>query len=281
MTPIEFENWLLTPRRRTLVMGVLNVTPDSFSDGGRYNTAESAVAHARQMIADGVDLIDIGGESTRPGAQRVPADEQIARVVPVIKQVAALGVTLSIDTTHPAVAAAALDAGAAVINDITAGTEAPDLLKLAAQRKCPMVLMHSKGDSQSMQSLAVYNDVVAEVRQYLLARIAAAESAGVARHRILIDPGIGFAKTADHNLLLLHHLRSLADDGYGVLVGTSRKAFIGKLIGEPQPQARDIGTAATVAWAVANGAAVVRVHDVTSARQTVIITEAIQRGCVS
>lgn len=281
MTAAEFERWLLSPpaARRPLVVGVLNVTPDSFSDGGLYADAGAAVDHARRMAADGADLIDVGGESTRPGSRPVPEAEQVRRVVPVIRAVAGeLPVAVSIDTTRSAVVAAALDAGAAVVNDVTAGRDDPQLLPRVAAGGVPVILMHMRGTPATMQADPVYDDVTAEVRAFLTGRAEAAEQLGVARHRVLVDPGIGFGKTASHNLELLRRLPELAADGRPVMVGTSRKGFVGRATGRPDPADRAFGTAATVAWAVANGSALVRVHDVGAMAQVVRMVRAIQVG---
>jgi dihydropteroate synthase len=285
MSPAEFDEWLRDERRRPLVMGVLNVTPDSFSDGGRFIEPDTAVARAEQMAAEGADLIDVGGESTRPGAQPVEPDEQIRRVVPVLRAAkASLAgvVTFSIDTTRADVAAAALDAGAHVVNDVSAGRDDPGLLPLAARRGCPLVLMHMQGTPQTMQLNPTYSDVTAEVKSFLRDRSGAATGAGVDPRNILLDPGIGFGKTVSHNLELLRRLGELATLGRPLVVGTSRKGFIGKVLGE-QPGGADsasrlFGTAATVAWAVANGAGVVRVHDVGAMAQVVRMVRSIKSG---
>ena len=275
MTPTAFTAWLSLPRRPTLVMGVLNVTPDSFSDGGLHLDVDRAFDHAQQMIAGGADLIDIGGESTRPGAGRIPADEQIGRVVPVIERVAKLGVAISIDTTLAPVAEAALNAGATIVNDISAGREDPKLVDLVARRACAVILMHMQGSPATMQLNPIYADVVAEVRDHLLARAGILEAAGVERSHIVLDPGIGFGKSVEHNLLLLKHLDTLVKTGYPVLVGTSRKGFIGKVLDLPASGDRLHGTAATVAWAVANGVGIVRVHDVGPMKQIVTMIRSI------
>jgi dihydropteroate synthase len=257
-------------------MGVLNVTPDSFSDGGRFATADAAVAQAEAMAAAGASMIDVGGESTRPGSFPVEADEQIKRVVPVIRRIgASLPITISIDTTRAAVAEAALDVGAAVVNDISAGREDARLLPLVARRGVPVVLMHMQGTPLTMQAAPSYSDVVAETITFLRERVAAAQATGVELGRILLDPGIGFGKAMEHNLELLRRQRELLALGRPVVIGTSRKGFIGKITGEPEPAKRLFGTAASVALAVANGAAIVRVHDVGPMVQVVRMTRAI------
>ena len=279
MTNAEFEKWLTDPRRRTLVMGVLNVTPDSFSDGGRYADPGAAADHAHQMCRAGADLIDIGGESTRPGSQRVDAGEQIRRIAPVLGALAGrIRAVLSVDTTRSAVAQAACDLGVSLINDISGGLDDAGMLPLAADRKLPIILMHLQGQPQTMQIAPTYADVVEEVAEHLQARRRAAWEAGIAPHRILLDPGIGFGKTAEHNLALLRDLSRLAAVGSPLVLGTSRKGFIGRITGETEPSGRVIGTAASVAWCVANGAAIVRVHDVGPMSQVVRVIRAIQSG---
>jgi dihydropteroate synthase len=281
MTLAEFERWLRDPNRRPLVMGVLNVTPDSFSDGGRYAAVDAAVAHARHMLDAGADLLDVGGESTRPGSQRTPPDEQARRVVPVIESLVrqrGVNCLLSIDTTRAPVARAALNAGASIVNDISAATDDPDMLPLIASARAPVVLMHMRGQPATMQNDPVYSDVVADVATHLRQRAAAAIAAGVADHRILLDPGIGFGKTIDHNLELLRRLKAFADSGRPLVLGTSRKGFLGKIAGESDARERLFGTAASVAWCVANGAAVVRVHDVEPMAKVVRTVRAIQVG---
>ncbi len=248
-------------------MGVLNVTPDSFSDGGRYADRDAAVAHAVEMHRDGADVIDVGGESTRPGAARVDPATERQRVVPVIEQLTAAGVPVSIDTTRAEVAEAALQAGASMVNDVSGGLADPGMAKLAAAVDCPYILMHWRGHSRTMQQLATYTDVVREVRDELAARIGEAVSAGVNPDKLVIDPGLGFAKTAEHNWLLSAHLDQLIGLGYPVLVGASRKSYLGKLLagpdGTPRPvDEREAATQATTLLAVQAGAWGVRVHDV-------------------
>jgi dihydropteroate synthase len=258
-------------------MGVLNVTPDSFSDGGRFGSPQSAIAHAESMAAAGADLIDIGGESTRPGSDPVDDDEQIRRVLPVLQAACARipDVTFSIDTTRAAVAEAALDAGAHIVNDISAGTDDPAMFPLVARRRVPIILMHMLGKPRTMQHAPTYDDVTAEVSGYLNERIIAAGIHGIDVERVLIDPGIGFGKAFEHNLELLRRQMELTVLGRPVVIGTSRKSFIGKITGEADPAQRLFGTAASVAWAVANGAAVVRVHDVEPMAKVVKVVRAI------
>jgi dihydropteroate synthase len=275
MSPSEFNNWLRTPDRRPLVMGVLNVTPDSFSDGGRFASADAAVEHAEEMVEAGADLIDVGGESTRPGSQPVPEGEQVVRVVPVIGRIASLPVTISIDTTRSAAAAAALDAGAAVVNDISAGRDDAGMLSLVARRGVPVVLMHMRGTPATMQDNPSYRDVMEEVVEELRERMRAAVTAGVDAANILLDPGIGFGKTMAHNLELLRRQRELLSLGRPVVIGASRKGFIGRITGESEPSQRLFGTAACVAWSLAQGASIVRVHDVRPMKQVVEMIRAI------
>lgn len=259
-------------------MGVLNVTPDSFSDGGLHLDADRAVDAAHAMIGAGADLIDVGGESTRPGAARIDDAEQIRRVIPVIDAIAKTGVTISIDTTRSSVARAALDAGASVVNDISAGREDPQIVALVATRAVPIILMHMQGSPATMQNNPIYTDVVTEVRDHLINRASVLEQAGVKPANILIDPGIGFGKTTTHNLQLLKHLDQLVLADYPVLVGTSRKGFIGKVLDQPDPADRLMGTAATVAWSIAKGASIVRVHDVAQMKQVAAMIDAIMQA---
>jgi dihydropteroate synthase len=278
MTSPTFATWLENPHREPLVMGILNVTPDSFSDGGRFADPAVAIAHAHQMVADGAALIDIGGESTRPGAARIPAEEQIRRIVPVLKGLSGLPAILSVDTTRADVATAALDGGANLINDISGGLDDPAMLPLAAERKVPIVLMHMRGQPAYMQQLVEYQDVVAEVRSHLARLRDGALAAGIHPSRIILDPGIGFAKRLVHNLTLLKHLAEINNLGHPLLLGTSRKSFMGKITGEDEPSHRLFSTAATVGWCIANGAAIVRVHDVAEMTRVVRMTRAIKDG---
>jgi dihydropteroate synthase len=249
-------------------MGIVNVTPDSFSDGGRHLDAGAALAHARRLIAEGADILDIGAESTRPGAEPVGAAEEIGRVAPLIAAIRAeSAIPISVDTMKPAVARAAIEAGATIWNDVTALTFAPDSLACAAALGGEVVLMHMQGEPRTMQDDPRYDDVVAEVEAYLLSRAEAAMDAGVARERIVIDPGLGFGKTTAHNLALLHATPRLASHGFPVLVGASRKRFIAAL--DPagkDPGARLGGSLAAALIAAQGGAAILRVHDV---RETV------------
>lgn len=272
------------------IVGILNLTPDSFSDGGRYADTDAAVDAARRMIADGADILDLGGESTRPGAHRIDADEQIRRVIPVIEQLlskptpSGRGVCLSIDTTLTVVARAALDAGATIINDISAGldprprnkTPRPrnetSMLHLAAERDVPIILMHLPGEPATMQVDPRYADVVTEVRDFLLRRTEAALAAGVKPQRIILDPGLGFGKTTEHNLRLLAHLGELVNTGYPILLGASRKRFLGEITGVTDPTQRVAATCATTAIGVMAGVRYFRVHDVAQNRHAADVT---------
>ena len=254
-----------------VVMGILNVTPDSFSDGGDFFEVDKAVARGIEMAEQGAAIIDVGPESSRPGSARVGSDEQIERAVPVIEKIAAnTDVPISIDTYLPDVAEAALNAGASMINDITALGD-KKMAALAAEQQVPVVLMHMQGEPATMQKEPKYDDVVQEVLDFLVGRAEAAQGAGVAKEMIFIDPGIGFGKTTEHNLLLLKGLHRFVEASYKVLVGTSRKRFIGEITGKEQPVERIFGTAATVTQAVLAGAAVVRVHDVSQMMDVVRI----------
>jgi dihydropteroate synthase len=276
---IECRGKILDLGARTHIMGILNVTPDSFSDGGRYADPDQALARARDMAAAGADIIDIGGESTRPGADPVPEEEELRRTVPLIERLAAeLAVPISIDTYKSSVARKALEAGASIVNDISGLRFSPDMARMAADYGAAVVIMHIKGTPKSMQQNPVYADVVDEVRQYLEESIELAVRAGVDRERIMIDPGIGFGKNLGHNLEILNRLDEFRGAGRPVVLGTSRKKFIGTVLGIPVPEDRGYGTAATVALGIGRGAAVVRVHDVASMVQVVRMTDAIEKG---
>ncbi len=260
---------------RAVVMGILNVTPDSFSDGGRFLDAGEAIAQARQMVADGADIIDIGAESTRPGSQRVGADEQIRRIESVLPAAAKLDAIVSIDTTSAAVAEFALDAGAQIINDVSAGRDDSKMFPLAASRSAALILMHMLGEPKSMQENPQYDDVVEEVRDFLAERIQAATDADMERNRIIVDPGIGFGKLLEHNLALLGHIEVLVELGVPVMVGPSRKRFIGQLCRQEDPEHRLGGTIAAVLSACRGGASIFRVHDVASVVQALKVARAI------
>ncbi len=248
-------------------MGILNVTPDSFSDGGRWFAADRAIEHGTALLDQGADIVDVGGESTRPGAMRPDLDEELRRVLPVVSELSRTGAAVTIDTMRSEVARAAVGAGAAGINDVSGGLADEAMLTTAADLDVPFVCMHWRGHSTGMQDLAVYDNVVADVRRELEARAEAAMLAGVAAERLALDPGLGFAKTADHNWALLAELDELSTLGFPLVIGSSRKAFLGSLLadetGAPRPpDRRDDATAATTALAVAHGVWCVRVHDV-------------------
>ncbi len=272
-------------RKQPLVMGILNVTPDSFSDGGRFFSPRRAVAQALRMQEAGADLIDVGGESTRPGALPVPQEEEMRRVLPVIEKLAGrLTVPISIDTTRSAVARRALEAGAAIINDISGGVRDPDMFRVAAAPKAGLILMHRRGTPQTMQRAPRYRNLIAEVRQFLARQAQAALDAGVARSRIAIDPGIGFGKTVRHNLTLIAQIDALTRLGLPILVGPSRKSFIGKVLARGaatlDASERLFGTAAALAICILHGARIVRVHDVAAALQVVRVADAIRAECL-
>ncbi len=245
-------------------MGIVNVTPDSFSDGGEWFSRDAAIRHGLELAAAGATILDVGGESTRPGAAPVDADEERRRVVPVIERLAAAlpDVMLSVDTTKAVVAAAAIDAGARYVNDVSALRHDPAMMPLVAERGVHCCLMHMRGEPRTMQRAPTYDDVVADVRRYLEQRVAAAVDAGIAPERIDVDPGIGFGKTLEHNLALLRRLDELVALGPRLVIGTSRKTFLGRLTGRDDPRQRLAGTIATNVLALAAGARVFRVHDV-------------------
>lgn len=268
---------------RCRVAGVVNVTPDSFSDGGRHATPEAAVRHGLRLLDEGADWLDVGGESTRPGARRVPAGEERARVVPVVAGLAAAGALVSVDTTRAATAAAALDAGARMVNDTSGGEADPELPLLVAERRCAYVVMHSRGPSADMVARAAYGDVAEEVSAALARRLAAVIAAGVPEALVVLDPGIGFAKTAAHDWAVLRALPRLHALGRPLLVGTSRKSFLGRLLADAGGEPRDVGdrddaTTATTAIAALQGAWAVRVHAVRAAADAVRVAAAWGRG---
>jgi dihydropteroate synthase len=259
-------------------MGILNVTPDSFSEGGRFFDRDDAVKHAVQMVADGADIVDVGGESTRPGSDPVAADEELDRVLPVIERLIEEipHTPISIDTRKAAVAIRALEMGATILNDVSAGAD-PEMLSVVRERDAAVVLMHMKGEPKTMQAAPTYEDVVGEVYEFLRERIEAAEFAGIDSERIAIDPGIGFGKDLGHNLELMHGVDTFLDLGRPLLVGPSRKRFIGAILDLPEDQ-RVEGTIGAVAWMVARGAHVVRVHDVREVVRAVRVIDAIASG---
>ncbi len=262
--------------RQTLVMGILNTTPDSFSDGGQWCDVERAVRHAIAMLDAGADIIDVGGESTRPGAPPVDAEEELRRVVPVIEKLRSErpDCRISVDTYKAVVADAACEAGATIVNDVTAMRD-PQMLTVAVNHGATLALMHMQGNPQTMQARPTYDDVVAEVREFLADRLAAAVAGGVSREKIWLDPGIGFGKTHGQNLELIRRIAEFHDLGQPLLLGTSRKSFIGAITGRDATD-RQFGTAATMAWAVAQGVQIVRVHDVAEMVDVVRVAEAIR-----
>jgi dihydropteroate synthase len=255
-------------------MGIVNVTPDSFSDAGRFLDPERAIAHARELVAGGADLLDIGGESTRPGARGVSADQELARVAPVLAGLDDVDVPISIDTSKADVAEVALDAGAKIVNDVTALRSDPAMAGLCAARDCFVVLMHMRGTPRTMQENPTYADVVEDVKAFLAQRIELAIGEGVAEERIWVDPGIGFGKTVRHNLELLNRLRELRELGRPIVIGTSRKRFIGTITGR-EVDDRLGGTIATNVLAMQAGADVLRVHDVREVREAMVVAEAV------
>lgn len=273
---------------RTQVMGVLNVTADSFSDGGRYLDTGAAIAHGLRLLADGADIIDVGGESTRPGAFRVEPEVEAARIAPVVRELAQAGARVSVDTMRASVAAAAVEAGAAIINDVSGGRADADMARVVAESGLPWILMHwrpateTAGFDHGAGGSAGYRDVVAEVSGELLTQVDAAVAAGVAPERIVLDPGLGFAKSADHNWALLHALPTLVGLGFPVLIGASRKRFLGSLLAaegaDRPPAGREAATAAISTLAAAHGAWGVRVHDVATSRDAVAVAAAWRAG---
>jgi len=264
---------------RPLMMAILNVTPDSFSDGGLYLDLDVATREAKRMVGEGADILDVGGESTRPGSEPVPAQEQIARVIPVIERLRAHlpeELPISIDTTRSEVACAALTAGASLVNDVSAGRDDQAMLDLVAERGASIALMHMQGTPKTMQNDPFYDDVVKDVLSFLLDRAGVAQRAGVARERILLDPGIGFGKRKEDNLCLIANLHRFVATGYPVLLGTSRKRFMGAVCGATQPSELGAATVATTALGVMSGVRVFRVHDVKQNRQAADVAAAIR-----
>jgi dihydropteroate synthase len=276
---LEWLKHSLDLSEKTAVMGILNVTPDSFSESARFFDFELAVEHALRMEEDGADIIDIGGESTRPGAETVTQEEELRRVIPVIETLAPrLRIPISIDTYKATVARKAVEAGASMINDISGLKFDPEMASVAARAGVPVILMHIRGTPRDMQKDPVYTDLIGEILDYLRDSIRMAENAGVSRSKIIIDPGIGFGKTFDHNLQIIKRLGEFRTLGAPILMGVSRKAFIGKILGGAGPDERLEGTAAAVAISVLNGANIVRVHDVKEMAKVVKVADAIKRA---
>ena len=273
---INCKGTILDLGSRTHIMGILNVTPDSFSNGGLYSSTERALAHAREIAAAGADIIDVGGESTRPGAKPVSEEEELDRIIPIIRRLSAeLSIPISVDTYKSTVAKKALEAGASILNDISGLRFAPDMARVAADCGAVVIIMHIKGTPRDMQQNPVYEDVTAEVTAYLEEGIEIAINAGVDREKILIDPGIGFGKTIEHNLVLINRLDEVRCLGRPIVLGTSRKKFIGSILNIPVPEQRVDGTAATVALGIERGATIVRVHDVARMAQVARMADAI------
>ncbi|MBB4920397.1 dihydropteroate synthase [Streptosporangium saharense] len=273
----------LPAKGRCLVMGVVNVTPDSFSDGGQWFDAATAVRHGLELVEQGADIVDVGGESTRPGAARVSLDEELARVEPVIRALSGEGVTVSVDTMRAEVAQAAVEAGAKLVNDVSGGLADPEMPRVVAASGVPYVVMHWRGHSHSMDSRAIYGDVVTEVREELSKRVASVLAEGVAESQIVLDPGIGFSKNSDHNWAVLAGIEQLAELGYPLLIGASRKRFLGRLLADPDGTPRPFGqsddaTIAVTALAAQAGAWCVRVHDVRPNADAVRVAAAVQRA---
>jgi dihydropteroate synthase len=273
--PGDFKTWAGLTLDRPRIMAILNVTPDSFSDGGDFLDADTAIAAGLAMAAAGADIIDVGGESTRPRSQPTPPDVEQSRNLPVIRGLASSGLRVSVDTRHASTMAAALDAGAAIVNDVSGLTFDPASAALIAERRCPVVLMHMRGNPATMYTEARYDDVVVDVRRELSDRIAAAERAGIARNRIAIDPGIGFAKRAAQSMELLRGLPALATLGYPILVGVSRKSFMAAVTGASDPRQRLPGSLTAGLFALSRGAAILRVHDVAETVQAVRLWQAL------
>lgn len=258
-------------------MGIVNVTPDSFSDGGQFLHHDVALAHARQLLADGASIIDVGGESTRPGAARVSLDDELARVVPLVRQLAADGVAVSVDTMRAPVAQAAIEAGARIINDVSGGLADPDMVGVVAESNADFIVMHWRDHSATMQQSAHYDDVLTDVIGELLTQRDAALAAGIGPERIILDPGLGFSKTWDQNWTLLRHLDSFQRLGHRVLVGASRKAFLGELLGGREPSGRDGATAAVSFWSALHDVWAVRTHDVAKQADAIAVARRLRR----
>jgi dihydropteroate synthase len=264
--------------QQTYLMGVLNVTPDSFSDGGEFNNTTAALAQAQAMVAAGADIIDIGGQSTRPGAEQITLAAELDRVLSILQELRpAISVPISVDTTRANVAKAAVTAGADLINDISGGTFDSEMLPIVASLNVPIVLMHIRGNPQTMQKQTDYQDLMGEINSFLAKQIAAATALGISPDKIIIDPGIGFAKNYEQNLEIFRRLRLLAALNCPILVGASRKSFIGRILNQPDPKARVWGTAAACCAAIFNGADILRVHDVAEMRDVSLVADALCR----
>jgi dihydropteroate synthase len=269
------QTWRTSSLKRPLIMGIVNVTPDSFSDGGMYDTPAKAIAHGKHLIAEGADIIDIGGESTRPGANPITSYVEAHRILDVVEGLRHEGVPLSIDSRRTSVMERALDAGATMINDITALKD-HESLELVAKRNVPIVLMHMQGTPETMQNAPYYKDAPGEVCAFLTARAEACIAAGISKDHIIVDPGIGFGKATEHSVEILRHLDQVVKLGYPVLIGVSRKSFIARLSRNEDPQDRLPGSLAATLWAVQKGASIVRVHDVKETRQALAVYSALK-----
>ncbi|MEH1847592.1 MAG: dihydropteroate synthase [Nostoc sp.] len=264
--------------QRTYLMGILNVTPDSFSDGGEFNTTSAALVQAQALVAAGADMIDVGGQSTRPGAKQITLKEELDRVLSVLQVLRPeISVPISVDTTRAAVARASIKAGADIINDISGGTFDSEMLPTVAELDVPIILMHIRGTPQTMQQQTDYQDLLGEIYSFLARQIGVATAVGIDLDKIIIDPGIGFAKNYEQNLEIFRRLRSLASLNCPILVGASRKSFIGRILNQPDPKARVWGTAAACCAAIFNGADILRVHDVQEMRDVSLVADALLR----
>ncbi|MEH2294050.1 dihydropteroate synthase [Nostoc sp.] len=267
--------------QRTYLMGILNVTPDSFSDGGEFNTTSAALVQAQALVAAGADIIDVGGQSTRPGAKQITLAEELDRVVSVLLVIRPeISVPISVDTTRAAVARASVEVGADIINDISGGTFDSEMLPTVAELDVPIILMHIRGTSQTMQQQTDYQDLLGEIYSFLARQIGVATAVGIDLDKIIIDPGIGFAKNYEQNLEIFRGLRSLTTLNCPILVGASRKSFIGRILNQPDPKARVWGTAAACCAAIFNGADILRVHDVQEMREVSLVADALLRQTV-
>ncbi len=278
MQPLSTRHGIFDWGQRTYIMGILNVTPDSFSDGGQYNTLDNALTQARKLIEAGADIIDIGGQSTRPGAKTIAIDEELQRTLPIIQALRqASSIPISIDTTRATVAHAAVAVGADIVNDISGGTFDTQMFPIVAKLAIPLIIMHLRGNPQTMQQMTEYEDLILEIKQFFGNQIERAVQAGIERSRLILDPGIGFAKTYAQNLELLRHLKEFRRLGLPILVGPSRKSFIGHILKQSDPQQRVWGTAAACCAAVAGGVDIVRVHDVAPMVEVCRVADAIWR----
>ncbi len=276
---VEWSDFSLDFDKKPCIMGILNITPDSFSDGGLYFDEKKAIEHAQRIVEEGADIIDIGGESTRPGSEPVPVEEEIRRTIPVIKTISkSLKIPISIDTYKSEVARRALDAGASMVNDISGLRFDPDMPKVVSEYKVPVIIMHIKGRPKDMQQNPVYEALIPEIMDYLRISIRLASNFGIPENKIIIDPGIGFGKTFEHNLEIIKNLKEFTLLGKPIAVGVSRKAFIGKILGDVPPSERLEGAAAAVTISIFNGANIVRVHDVKEMARVAKVADAIKRG---